>query len=385
MTRRVPFYRHSLGARELAEVERVFAGPILTTGDTVERFETELAAYLGCEDVVAVTSCTGALHLGLIALGIEPGDEVITTPMTFAATATAILQAGAHPVFVDVEKDTGNLDAGRVEGAVTPRTRAVLPVHLFGQMCDMQELRKIGDRHGVAIIEDAAHCVEGSRERVRPGQLSEAACFSFYATKNLTCGEGGAIAVQDRELGARLRRLRLHGMTKTAADRAREGYQPWDVVDLGWKYNMDNIHAAILRPQLERIEDTWKRRKQVDEWYRSRLDRVEGIELPAVRDRVKHAYHLFPVWIDGGRRDQVVSELDKRGVEVMVNYSPVHLLTLFRRLMGTKEGDFPDAERIGASTLSLPFYPSLTEGEVETVVEVLSQALEVARTAVGSV
>src|SRR5437764_11113283 len=226
-------------------VKEVLGQPILTTGEYVERVERMLADYLGVQHCLCVMSCTGAMHLSLLALGIGPGDEVITTPMTFIATATAIIEAGATPVFVDVEPDTGLLDPNRVEAAITPRTRAIVPVHLYGQMCDMRALRDLANRRGLFLIEDAAHCIEGIRDGVRPGLLGDTACFSFYATKNLTCGEGGAVVCNDDKLLEKLRLLRLHGMTKTAADRAREGYQHWDMVELGWKYNMDNIQAAL--------------------------------------------------------------------------------------------------------------------------------------------
>jgi dTDP-4-amino-4,6-dideoxygalactose transaminase len=213
LTQAVPFYRHDLGQPELDEIADVFAGPILTSGEKVTQFERMFADYLGRRHVLGVTSCTGPLHMSLLALGIGPGDEVITTPMTFIATATAILEAGAKLVFVDVEADSGNLDARLVESAITPRTRVILPVHLYGLMCDMRA-RDIADRHGLAIVEDCAHCVEGVRDGVRPGQLSDTACFSFYATKNLTCGEGGAVVTDRDDLVDKLRLLRLHGMTK---------------------------------------------------------------------------------------------------------------------------------------------------------------------------
>src|SRR5205823_9801106 len=190
-------------------VAEVLSGPILTTGEYVARFERRFAEALGRRHCIAVTSCTGGLHLSLLALGIGPGDEVITTPMTFIATSTAIIEAGARPVFVDVEPTTGNLDATKVEAAITERTRAILPVHLYGQMCDMRALRDIANHHGLFIVEDAAHCIEGTRDGVRPGLLGDTACFSFYATKNLTCGEGGAVVCNDDALLEKLRLLRL--------------------------------------------------------------------------------------------------------------------------------------------------------------------------------
>ena len=190
-SRPVPFYRHDLGEAELALLAEALKGEILTTGEYVVRFERQLADYLGRRHVLALNSCTGALHLSLLGLGIGPGDEVITTPMTFIATATAILEAGAKPIFVDVESDTGNIDAELIEAAITPRTKAIMPVHLYGLMCDMRALRVIADRYGLKIVEDAAHAIEGKRDGIGPAGLGETACFSFYATKNLTCGEGG--------------------------------------------------------------------------------------------------------------------------------------------------------------------------------------------------
>jgi UDP-4-amino-4-deoxy-L-arabinose-oxoglutarate aminotransferase len=371
---KVPFFLHDLGKAEADAVAEVLAGPILTTGEYVARFEQRFADTLGRRHCIAVTSCTGGLHLSLLALGIGPGDEVITTPMTFIATATAILEAGAQPVFVDVEPATGNLDAGRVAEAITPRTRAILPVHLYGQMCDMIALRTLADEHGLFIVEDAAHCVEGIRDGVGPGQLGNTACFSFYATKNLACGEGGAIVTDDDDLAARLRLLRHHGMTKTAADRWREGYQHWDMVTFGWKYNMDNIHAAMLLPQLDRLESNRRRRDQLAAAYEERLSGVRGLSWPVLRPRTRHARHLFPVWVDPARRDPLIQQLRSCGIDTVVNYRAIHLLTYFRETLGFRPGDFPNAERIGARTLSLPFYPGLPAEHLEWVCRCLHQS-----------
>jgi dTDP-4-amino-4,6-dideoxygalactose transaminase len=379
LTGPIPFFQHDLGEAELEAVRQVLSGPILTTGATVERVEAQLAAYLHAAHALAVTSCTGAMHLALLALGVGPGDEVITTPMTFIATSTAIMEAGATPVFVDVEEKTGNLDVGRVESAITARTRAILPVHLYGQMCDMRALRAIADRHGLRIIEDAAHCIEGERDGVRPGQLSDAACLSFYATKNLTCGEGGAVVCNDPALAERLRLLRLHGMTKTAYDRSREGYQHWDMVALGWKYNMDNIHAALLLPQMDRLDATWRKREEVARRYQSLLAEVPGLTWPQTLPGVKHAHHLFPVWIVNGRRDDVIAGLQQRGIPTVVNYRAIHLLTYFRERFGFKPGAFPMAERIGDAAVSLPFYPGIPPEHVTAVADGLRALLPGAR------
>ena len=375
---RIDFFQHDLGDEELAAVREVLSGPILTTGETVGRFEASFAGYLGRAHAVGVTSCTGALHLSLLALGVGAGDEVITTPMTFIASATAILQAGATPVFVDVEPDTGNLDASRIESAITERTRAILPVHLYGQMCDMRSIREIADRHGLRIVEDAAHCVEGERDGVRPGELADTACFSFYATKSLTSGEGGAVVTDDERLAAKLRLLRHHGMDRTAADRHREGYRHWDMLEMGWKYNMDNIQAALLLPQMGRLEKNRERRAALAAAYREALADVPGVAWPTTVPGSRHATHLFSVWVDPRLRDGVVDGLQQRGIGSVVNYRAIHLLSYFRDTTRWRRGDFPAAERIGDSTLSLPLYPAMPSEHVGSVAEAVAEILAAA-------
>jgi len=373
---KVPFFMHDLGQAELDAVAEVLAGPILTTGEWVARFERRFADYLGVRNAIAVTSCTGALHLSLVALGIGPRDEVITTPMTFIATATAIIEAGARPVFVDVEPETGNLDTAMIEAAITERTRAIVPVHLYGQMCDMRAIRKLADQYNLMVIEDAAHCVEGARDGVRTGQLGETACYSFYATKNLTCGEGGALVTNDDVLAEKLRLLRLHGMNKNANDRHKEGYKHWDMTVLGWKYNMDNIQAAMLLPQMDRLNQNWEKRRTLGQYYEARLWDIPNLSRPRTLPGVDHAWHVFPVWIGNGLRDKVIDELQAMGISVMVNYRAIHLLTYFRETFGFRSGDFPVAESIGDATLSLPFYPDMPCEHADLVAEALTRVLE---------
>jgi len=368
----IPFFKHDLGKPELDAVADVLRGSILTTGETVANFEQRFADYLGRRYAVGTSSCTGALHIALLSLGIKPGNEVITTPMTFIATATAILQAGATPVFVDVEPETGNLDATKIEAAITKRTRAIIPVHLYGLMCNMKSIRKIADRYQLKIIEDSAHCIEGKRDGIRPGQLGDTACFSFYATKNITCGEGGAVVTDNEELAERLRLLQLHGMTKTAADRHKEGYSHWDMILMGWKYNMDNIQAALLFPQMDRLEKNWKKREKLALRYQEKLSNIPNITGPQSCPSTRHARHLFTVWMDEKKRDKIIEGLHAVGIATMVNYKAIHLLTYFRKTFGFKVGDFPVAERIGNQTISLPFYPNMPMEVVDHVTEYLS-------------
>ncbi|MBW1784705.1 MAG: DegT/DnrJ/EryC1/StrS family aminotransferase, partial [Deltaproteobacteria bacterium] len=258
---RVEFFRHDLGETEIRSVARALEGIFLTAGPLTQKFEASFAEFLDCRTVVGAWSCTAALFLVLKALDIGEGDEVLTTPMTFVATPNAILEAGATPVFVDVEETTGNMNVKLIERAIGPKTKAIMPVHLYGHMCDMERLHEIAAAHGLHIIEDAAHCIEGERDGIRPGQLSDAACFSFYATKNMTSGEGGAIATNDSELADKLRLLRSHGMNKEAAGRYTETYQHWDMVCMGYKANMFDIQAALLLPQLSRIKSNLRKRR----------------------------------------------------------------------------------------------------------------------------
>jgi len=372
---KVEFFKHSIDENDVARVNEVLRSIFLTTGSLVEAFENNLAAYLGSPGVVGLTSCTAALHLCLLAWGVGPGDEVITTPMTFCATANTVLHAGARPVFVDVEPDTGNIDAGLIESRITERTKAIIPVHLYGQMCDMKRIRQIADQRGLVVIEDAAHCLEGQREGVRPGALGEAACFSFYATKNITSGEGGAVAANESSKLELLKMLRLHGMDKSAADRYTKEYRHWDMKVLGWKYNLDNIQAALLLGQLERIEDLWRRRDEIVQKYQAALASVPGVRLLKDVPDAKHARHLFTILVPPERRDGFLTGLQKKGVGVAVNYRAVHLLEYYRERFGFRRGDFPVAEAIGDRTVSLPLYPKLEDSQVDYVIEsVLAEA-----------
>lgn len=362
----VEFYRHNLDAADIAEVTRVLQSVFLTTGPVTAAFEGKFAALTGLPHVVALNSCTGALHLALLALGIGPGDEVITTAMTFIATATAIMHTGATPVLVDADPVTAQIDPVKVAQALTSRTKAVMPVHLYGAMADMRALRAIADAHGLALVEDCAHCIEGERGGVRPGQLSDAACYSFYATKNLACGEGGALAARDPDIAAQVRTLSLHGMSKNAADRYHGKYKHWDMVASGWKYNLNDIHAALLVNQIDRLDALLARRQALAERYDRGLRGTPGLERPQAVG--KTAQHLYTIWVDPDRRDEILHQLQERHVGVAVNYRAIHTLRYFRETFGYVPEDFPVANRIGQRTISLPLYPKLTEDELDYVV-----------------
>ncbi|MCK4235981.1 MAG: DegT/DnrJ/EryC1/StrS family aminotransferase, partial [Candidatus Krumholzibacteria bacterium] len=349
-----------------------------TTGDVVSDLEKKLALCLGLPYTVAVTSCTSAMQLALLAAGIGEGDEVITTPLTFIGTANSILMAGATPVFVDVDLSTGNINPAAVEAVVGERTRGILPVHLYGQMCDMEAIRNVADRHGLVIVEDAAHSLEAEWNGKKAGSYGDYACFSFYATKNITSGEGGAISVKDRDKLDLLIKLRLHGLSKSAIDRYTSRFEQYDVDLFGWKCNMDNIHAAILIEQLKKVEGFHKKRTEIFETYSEAFSDVEGIELQITRPEALHAHHLFTILVDPPKRDKIMGELQNRGIGVSINFRPLHLMTYYRERFGYKPGMYPVAEEIGSRTISLPFYPKLTGEEtayvIDTVTEVVKSA-----------
>ncbi len=367
--RRVEFYRHSLTESDIAAAADVLRSVFLTTGPRSAAFERAFAEHLGVHNVVSLSSCTSALFLALTALGVGPGDEVITTPLSFVATANAILHTGATPVFVDVEPETGNLDVSRVERAITNRTRVVIPVHLYGLMVDMRALSHLCRRRGIIIIEDAAHAAEAERDGVRPGQLGQAACFSFYATKNLTCGEGGAAATQDAAMAESLRRLRSHGLSKEAASRYNtDRYQHWDMLELGYKANLSDIQAALLLGQLPRLDAQLARREAICRAYEKAFADIPGLEFPRVPTGARSARHLFTIWAPPELRDETLRGLLERGVSVAVNYRAMHLLTYYAARFGYVPGSFPVAELIGDRTITLPMYPAMSDEDVEHVI-----------------
>jgi dTDP-4-amino-4,6-dideoxygalactose transaminase len=391
MAGKVEFYRHQLGEDEAASWRHVLDTLFLTLGPQVAAFEQELGRYLvrgrdgaTAPHVVGTNACSMGLLIALRALDVGPGDEVITTPMTFAATANAILHLGATPRFVDVEAATGLIDPAAVRAAVGPKTVGILPVHLYGQLADMKALRAIADAKGLFIVEDAAHGVEMERDGVRPGDLSEAAVFSFYATKNLTCGDGGAVATRNPAVADRLRRLRNHGVSKGAAERHGSAYQHWDLTELGYKANLTDLDAALLRPQIAHLDEKRGLREAVAVRYESQLrERVADLASPApaglavpwlVERRGRSSHHLFTLHARPGERDGLLTKLGAAGIGTAVNYRAIHLLTYLSELLGLARGSMPVAEEIGDRTISLPMYPTLGRADQDRVIEAVAAA-----------
>lgn len=370
---KVEFYKHNIGNDEIEEVTRVLKSTILTTGSKNSLVEELIADYLGVKGVALTSSWTAGAFLSLKAWGIGPGDEVILPALSFVASSNVVLHCGAKVVFCDVDEDTGLMTDSHVRDLITENTKAIMPVHLYGQMCDMKTLKFLTKGTSIRLFEDSAHGMECARDAIKPGKLSDAAGFSFYATKTISCGEGGAIVSSNLDFIDSIKRLRLHGMTKSASERYHKPFRLWDMTELGYKFNLPDILACLLIPQLKKIEESRQRRQEIYEYYADRFTEAD-IPFPKHLDKVVHSHHLFTVWAPAERRDHFLKALQDKGIGVAVNFPPIHLTEYYRKTFSYKEGDFPVSEKIGAQTLSIPIYPRLSEEErnyvADSVIEV---------------
>jgi len=377
---RIVFGAPALGDDEIAEVLDSLKQSWIGTGPKVAAFEDQFLAYKGANHGVAVSSCTAALHLSLLALDLPPGAEVITSAFTFCATINAIIHAGATPVLVDVDPSTQNLDLDQVEASITPRTGAILPVHFAGRPCEMDRLLSIAERHQVEVVEDCAHAIEASFRDHSCGTMGRFGCFSFYATKNLTTGEGGMILCRDKADAERLRSMALHGLSSSAWRRYSDaGYQHYEVSDLGFKYNLSDLHASIGIHQLKRLEEHAQRRLEIWNRYTETFSLLP-ITLPApLPKRDRHALHLYTILIDpeqtGVSRDQFLADMDTRGIGTGVHYRAIPEHPYYRERFGWNPENWPIAQRIGNQTVSLPLSPALNETDVTRVIEAVHSCL----------
>jgi dTDP-4-amino-4,6-dideoxygalactose transaminase len=373
-----------LGQEEIDEVADTLRSGWLAGGPKVRRFEEQFRELTGAAHAVSLASATAGLHLALLAAGIGPGDEVITTPLTFAATVNVILHAGAKPVLADICDDDYNIDPNEVERRLTPQTKAIMPVHYAGQPCRMEELLAIARGRGLRVIEDAAHAV-GASYRGRPiGALGDAAVFSFYPTKNITTGQGGMLTSDDGELADRVRLLSLHGLSKTAWDRySEQGSWAYQVLAPGFNYVMTDIQAAIGIRQFDRLAAFQAHRHRLAAEYDRLLGDLPEIIRPQVRDGVVVSRHLYPVRLDADRvrisREEFISELRTRGIGASVHYIPIHFHPYFREALGLCPGDFPVVERVFAGLVSLPIHPRMAESDVARVSDAVHAIVEANR------
>ncbi len=362
-----------LGSEEIDEVLQCLKSNWIGTGSRVHRFEQMFKEYKSAASTTAVNSCTAALHLSLLAAGLKPGDEVITTPLTFCATVNTIIHAGATPVLADIDPDTMNIDPAEIRKKITSRTRAILPVHFAGRPCDMDALQAICSEFGLLMIEDCAHAIESTYNNQPTGTFGDFGCFSFYVTKNLVTGEGGMVIAKDPEQGRIIKRLALHGMSDDAWSRFSDsGYKHYLVTDCGFKYNMIDLNASLGIHQLNRIEANWVKRRAIWDRYQNAFADLP-VTLPSeVPGHMKHAYHLYTILVDEGRtgvsRDQFLSGMIAHNIGVGVHYLSIPEHPYYRDRFGWKAEDFPVARKTGQATVSLPMSPGLSDQDVNDVI-----------------
>jgi dTDP-4-amino-4,6-dideoxygalactose transaminase len=384
MSERIPFCLPDITEQEIEAVVETLRSGWLTTGPRVKRFEEAFAAYTGAPHAVALNSCTAALHMALSALDLRAGDEVITTPYTFVASAETVVYHGARPVFVDVDPHTLCLDPARIEAAITPRTRAIVPVDLAGHPAPLDEIMAIARAHGLKVVEDAAHATETWHKDRKVGAIADATAFSFYATKNLSTGEGGMLTCLDGELAARARVIALHGMSKDAWKRYDKGGS-WfyEIVETGYKYNLTDLAAALGLVQLARIEEMRARRLRLKGILFEALgSQPDLFTLPATGEAEghQHAWHLFMLRLNREAlaidRARFIEEMAAREVAASVHFIPVHLHPWYRHTFGYQGGEFPVAEAEYAREISLPFFSAMSDSQAARVAEV---CLDIAR------
>jgi len=380
---RIPYGRQSVDEWDIAAVERVLRSDWLTQGPLVEEFENALAHRVGARFAVAVSSGTAALHLACLAGGIGLGDEVLTSPMTFVASANCALYCGGTPRFSDIEPDTANLDPNGLEDAISPKTRAIIPVHYAGHPCDMTAIGRIAQSRGLLVIEDACHALGAEYLSAPVGccKYSDMAVFSFHPVKHITTGEGGAIITNDSEIYQRLRELRTHGIVKERArfrsfDQGVSGDWYYEMQELGYNYRITDIQCALGLSQLGRLDEFLMRRRSIAAAYGELLADMPGLRLPVEKDYARSAWHLYPVLLtDAIHRKRVFERLKAQGIDVQVHYIPVHFQPYYVDLFGYRPGDFPMAEAHYANVISLPMFPAMTDEQVERVAATLRTVL----------
>lgn len=375
----IVFGSPSIGDDEIAAVTATLKTAWIGTGPRVREFEGVFAAYAGAKHGIAVSSCTAALHLAMVASGIGPGDEVITSSMTFCATANAIVHSGATPVLVDCRRDTMNIDPSAVEAAVTPKTKAIVPVHFAGRPVDLDAIHRIARQRKLLVIEDAAHAIESTYKGRKIGSISDVTCFSFYVTKNMTTGEGGMLTTDNDDLAARLRTYALHGLSADAWSRfSDKGFKHYEVIQAGFKYNLTDIAASLGLAQLPKLKGWLARREEVWRRYDRGFEDLPVVRpAPAASDSL-HSRHLYTLLIADGApvdRDKFVGGLHDRKIGTGVHYRAVHSHAYYRERWGYEPGRCPNALHIGERTVSLPLSGKLTDEEVDRVIQATREVL----------
>jgi dTDP-4-amino-4,6-dideoxygalactose transaminase len=368
----VPFYRHSLTPDNSKYVSEVLKTPFLTSGPIGKEVEAQLSEYFNVKHAKIVNSWTNGAVATLLAMDIGPGDEVIVPAMTFIATANVVELVGAKPVFVDCDPDTLLITPELIKAAITKNTKAVIPVHMYGQMCDIKAIKEILPKdQKISIIEDCAHTFEAKFNGDRPGKYSDVSIFSFYATKNVTCGEGGAIITNDSKLFERIHQAILHGMSAGAADRFKAGqYKHWGMDHLGTKANLPDLLACFLPEQIKTVDQRLMKREEIAQRYEKALSNTK-IKIPKVLKGIVHSRHLFPIYVGVESRDRALISLGEANIGVTVNYRSVPTMGFYSKKYGFSGNEFPVSLTWGKGTLSIPLFPGITTQEQDYVIDVL--------------
>ncbi|WP_346916327.1 DegT/DnrJ/EryC1/StrS aminotransferase family protein [Clostridium sp.] len=360
-------------------VETLKSGWVAKGPRTIE-FEKRFAEYTGAKYAIAMNSATAALHIALIAGGVKPGDEVITTPITFAATANTIIHVGATPVFVDVDPETFCIDANKIEEKITDKTSAIVPVHYTGHACDMDKIRAIAEKYNLFVSEDAAHAIDTYYKGDLIGKKGDCASFSFYATKNICTGEGGMLTTNREDIAEKARVMSTHGMSKAAWNRyGKGGSWRYDIEYPGHKYNMFDIQAALAKTQMNKLTAMQDRRKEIVKKYEEAFSKLDGIKLPPEADYTTHSWHLYVVRLELDKltidRDKFIELMGEANIGTSVHFIPVHLMSYYRENYGYNEGDLPVAESYFDTILSLPLYPKMTDEDVQDVINAVTHII----------
>lgn len=377
----LPCFLPTIEQEEIDEVIDTLKSNWITTGPKTHQFEEMFREYVGCKHAIALNSCTAGLHLALVAAGIGEGDEVITSPFTFAATVNVIVHQGAKPVFVDIIPDTYNIDSGKIEAAISKKSKAIIPVHYAGQPCEMDEIMAIAKKYNLLVIEDAAHALSATYKGRKIGTIGDVTSFSFYATKIITTAEGGMVTTDNDELAEKIRLLSLHGISKDAWKRySSEGSWYYEILYPGYKYNMTDIQASMGIQQLKKLDILQEVRQTIARLYTNTFKDMPEITEPYVDEQVQPTWHLYPILINTDRlkidRNKFIEALKLENIGTSVHFIPIHLHPYYQEQFGFKRGDFPNSEYVYERIISLPLYPRMTEKDTEDVIAAVKKIVD---------
>jgi len=373
----IPFHKPYITEDEISGVVDALRSGWITMGPTTVAFENNFKEYIGTKNAVSMNSCTACLHLALKAIDLREQDEVIVPSVTFTATAEVITYFRAKPVFVDIERETGNIDISKIEEKITKRTRAIIPVHYGGQPCDLDEILNLARKYNLSVIEDAAHAIPAWYKKRKIGTLADMTCFSFYATKPITTGEGGMVTTENDEWADRMKMLRLHGISRDAWKRyTKEGSWYYEVIEAGYKYNLTDLQAAIGLAQLKKVDWMWQKRKAISGQYTEALKPFEELTTPYVKADRESAWHLYVIRLNLEMlkidRNQFIEELKNRGILTSVHFIPLYRHPYYRDILGYTVDGFSASEWFYERVISLPIYPGMTDENVQFVIDTVS-------------